>query len=485
MKISLTARDFDTAFQELKTKATNVFSTWTKFALSNIGVFFLELFATIIDQCSFYLNRVANETWLATVQQRRNAQKLLTRIGYVMSGPVPASVELTFSFTGGGTHTQDVTIPEGTPVETADGNFHFETITDMTITAGNPNGTVDAKHWTARSESIETDNTADQQIYLRNADFVPESEEVTIASVTWTRVVDLLDSGPTDKHYKVEYDNDMRAILIFGDGTTGQKPNGSGTVTYNTGGGADANAVQAATITEIKATIYNALAAPVSMDCTNAASPTGGVDTETIDTARVQGPREFRTLEKTVSRDDYEANAQSVSGIARCLALGHNEDAAIPAGNEYLWLVPEGGGQPTAGQQTAVTDQLSDADKTPVVDPSGFVIVTPTLYNTITPVGVAEKKDGFGAAAVKTAMDLAITTYFTYTNLDDDNNYTVDFGHNKDTFYRSELIDIIMNTEINGERCIKNITLTTPAANVSIADKEMPALGSLAGLTVT
>lgn len=492
MRITLTARDYDTALAELKAKATALFPSWTKFIDSNIGTVILKLFAMFTDQGSLLLNRVFNQCFLATVDVRRYAQHICNKLNYTIAGPATASVDLTFAFEGGGTHTENVTIPAGTRVETTDGSFHFETLTDLTITAGNPNGTVSAKNWTAQSETFTADGSSGQEVFLRYSDFIAGSADVTIAAVGWTEQDDLLESGAADKHYKIEYDNLLRAILVFGDGTNGAMPSGSGTVTYNTGGGSAANGVAIGTITKILDTIYDALSAEMSMTCTNAAAPAGGDDSESIDVARVQAPASYRAQDRTISRDDYEANAEEVSGVARCLALGHQQESGIALGMEYLWIVPVGGGAPSAALKTAVETYLKN-DK-PIVDCSD-ILVNDGEYVTITIVAAVTAKSGFLAADVKTAIDAAFNSavdpygYFDYRHVDDAGNYTMEFGYNKGYFYVSEVYDIIMGTEISGEPCVENVTITTingvAPANIAIGSHKIPEIGSLAGITVS
>lgn len=481
-RISLTTRDYDAANIELETKATSLFSSWTKFNLSNIGTVFLRLKAMMTDQFSWYLNRVIRQAWLATVDTRRNAQHVLSRTGYTMAGRSPASVDITFSFVGGGTHGQDVIIPAGTIVETTTGGYHFETIAAGTIIAGQPSVDITAKNWTARTEQVEADGTAKQEIRLSNENVIEGTIVFTLGG-GWTEEDDLLDSGPTDKHYKVEYDDRVRAILIFGDGTTGEMPSGTATITYNTGGGSGANDVAIGALTKLIGTFLDIIAAPVQLETTNAAEPSGGSDEETIDTARKQAPKITRADKLTITREDHQVHGQEVDGVARILALAHQEEAGIAAAFFYLWVVPTGGGVPSSGLKDDVVTYLTTVK--PILSHETLVM-NDGEYVTITPVGTVTKKDGFTAADVKTAVDLAVSTYFDYLNVDEANEYTMRFGYDKDTFYTdSELVAVIVGATINDLPCVENLTLSSPAGNVSIGPHEIPELGSLAGLVVS
>jgi len=483
MKISYTAKDFDSYFTALKTAATAAFPEWTDFNDSNIGVLFLELIAAVGDQNSFYLNRVINEVFLPTVQKRRNMIRILKRMNYTMAGRVAASVDLTFTIVGGA-HTEDITIPKGYVVTTDDGEHTFETTAILTITAGNPNGVVSAKNQVDVTDNLVLDGASNQERYLSGEEYVDLSTVVVIASISWTRVTDFLDSGAADKHYKVEMDDELHAVLIFGDGVNGAKPSGTGTCNYKTGGGVAANGIQVATITKLTDTIYDALAAPMDMTVSNAASPSGGQDEESLDEAREQAPASIRTSDRTVSRTDYEENSEEVPGVARALALGRKEDASININTTHVWIVPDGGGAPSGALKTAVETYLEDTK--PMVI-TAFVIILDGIYKNVTVAGTVLKNVKFTAAAVKVAVDAALTEFFDYENLDDDNEHTIDFGHNIPTskLYLAAISNVIMETTIGGVKCVDDVSLTSPTGDVALTQKEIPALQTLAGLTVS
>jgi hypothetical protein len=484
MELNYTTRDYDAYIEALKTKATELFPDWKTFNESNVGYIILELIAMMGDQNSWYLNRNSNQMFLPTVTTRRNLIKILKKMNYTLGGRVAASVDIDFIFENSGTHSQNVSIPKDTVITTEDGTYHFETTEELIITAGSVYGTVTAKNWTSQSEDLEFDGEANQEIYLQHENFIEDWDETVliIESQTWTRQIDLLSSGPTDKHYRVEYDDELRAILIFGDGVTGAKPDGQGSIDYKTGGGEEANDIEIGAINTIVDTLTDAIGAAVVMYCENDASPSGGENEETITEAVKQAPKESKESDVTVSRPQYETNSQAVSGVARALALGRNEDGLISYNTVYVYIVPVGGGAPSIALKTAVETYLTVTN--PVVMTSNVSILD-GIYHNITVAGTITRNNSFTAEAVKTAVDAALEAYFDYENIDDQNDYTVDFGINKDTVYVSEIIAVILNTTINGIKCIENVTLASPSSNVNISQKEIPALQSLAGLTVS
>src|SRR5690606_16025722 len=52
---------------------------------------------------------------------------------------------------------------------------------------------------------------------LATADGATPELRIEVAEVEWTRVVDFGESGPNDRHYRVELDADQQLAVVFGD----------------------------------------------------------------------------------------------------------------------------------------------------------------------------------------------------------------------------------------------------------------------------
>lgn len=484
METKYTDRDYDAYFELFKEKARNRFPQWKNFSLSNVGVFFLELLATIGDSNAWYLNRNTNEAIFITASSRRNINKHLKRMNYIPRQRTPASVDLRFTLTNG-VQTKDVIIPKNYQVKTADEQFIFETTETATITAGDLFVDVVAKNWVSQTETLDFTGDSNQEIFLKNENVIDDEDEIIleIESIYWNlKPDDLLDSDSTDRGYVLEYDDELRAILRFGDGVHGAIPSGSGNIYYKTGGGSDANNIDVDTITSLSDPIYDIDSDEIEIELTNPLSPSGGEDEEEIDEIKIKAPKERRKLNSTVGRDDYEAHSELVDGVARALALGKQEDPTIPNGYIYVYIVPEGGGSASGGLIAEVESYL--LNEKPIMHTSHVSILQP-VYLDITIAGSVIKKSEFTQASVKNAVDNALINYFSYYTVEDNNGYTINFGYYKDTIYLSTIIDVIMNAKVSNLKCVESVTLTLPAANVSIAQKEMPNLLALNNLVVS
>jgi predicted phage baseplate assembly protein len=127
---------------------------------------------------------------------------------------------------------------------------------------------------------------------------------------TWTPKQDLLESGPDDRDFVVEIDNDGYGHLRFGDGVCGYRPD-AGTLfraSYRTGSGTQGN-VGAETITHI--VIQQSAVSGIDLQPRNPFAAAGGTDPEPINDVKLFAPYAFRDqLERAITADDYASIAQ-------------------------------------------------------------------------------------------------------------------------------------------------------------------------------
>lgn len=162
--------------------------------------------------------------------------------------------------------------------------------------------------------------------------------EVRVSDVAWTRVTDLWDSGPNDRHYRLEIDETLDATVVFGDGQTGAvPPAGTRNVSaiYRVGVGTDGD-MGVGRVTRIKK------AHPLLKSAYNFTSVTGGAAPATADEIREQATRYIRTFDRAVSVSDYADLALLYPGVARAAAKWDAE-----AGGVSLVAATSTGGAPS------------------------------------------------------------------------------------------------------------------------------------------
>lgn len=141
--------------------------------------------------------------------------------------------------------------------------------------------------------------------------------EIRVDGLLWQEAPRFTVSGPTERAYTVQLDENGSATVQFGDGSHGTRlPTGSGNVEarYRVGLGAAGN-VNADQISML-------LTRPPGLKAvTNPVAASGGTDAEAGDEARRNAPLTVRTLERIVSLRDFEDFAAAFTGIGKAQAV--------------------------------------------------------------------------------------------------------------------------------------------------------------------
>ena len=111
IQIDYTSRDYESILSDLRSLVnlrTN--NAWAADDPSDLGTVLLESFAYMGDIMSYYIDRVANELSIDTATRRKTLVNLGLLYGYRVSGPTPATMEITFE----NISTTNIDIPVGT-----------------------------------------------------------------------------------------------------------------------------------------------------------------------------------------------------------------------------------------------------------------------------------------------------------------------------------------------------------------------------------
>lgn len=142
-------------------------------------------------------------------------------------------------------------------------------------------------------------NTAWQSFPLPDEKVLQDTLVITINDEIWTRVDDFSESASISKHYRLDYNNDYTAKVVFGNGVYGAIPeNFPIYAQYAIGGGADTN------INTLNAiNVYSGGAEKIEGVC-NSTSMNGGADQESIENAKILAPASLKTRDRFVTVDD-------------------------------------------------------------------------------------------------------------------------------------------------------------------------------------
>jgi hypothetical protein len=138
----------------------------------------------------------------------------------------------------------------------------------------------------------------------------------SLVETDWTETVSLVHSGPSDKHFAVETDEQLRSILRFGTGANGMAlpPDATVTATWRAGLGLDGNIGRdRLTFVVTSGTTITGVWNP--FDATDGRAP------EPPEEIRRNAPEAYRQHQlRAVTLADYVARAEEVDGVQRAAA---------------------------------------------------------------------------------------------------------------------------------------------------------------------
>jgi len=166
--------------------------------------------------------------------------------------------------------------------------------------------------------------------------------QLRVNNLLWSESPSLYGLGSNDQKYTVRIDDDGKPNILFGDGVKGARlPTGINNIvaTYRSGIGL-AGEVAAESLTTLQSK-------PLGLrSVTNPLPASGAGDPEKMENARAHAPLTVRTLDRIVSRDDYEDFASAFAGIGKAQAVD-------------MW----------SGEHHLVHLTIAGADGKPVTDP--------------------------------------------------------------------------------------------------------------------
>jgi hypothetical protein len=327
-QIDYTSKDYVAIKNDLLALIPNYAPNWTSRDPSDFGMALVELFSYMGDMLSFYIDRAANEGFIATASQRDSILQLAGMLGYQPTTSTPAITAITFT----NSTSSSVTIPAKTQLATStvvnglSTQVIFETDVSVTVPAKTTSGSGAVINGTASVSATQgytvytepskiSTGTPNQVFSLSQSPVINNSISVTVNGVSYSYVSSLIDAGMYDPVFTTLIDANNTTYIVFGDGISGRIPPASGTidVVYRVGAGKAGNVI-ASTLTYF---LTNAVSGVTAVNYEAAA---GGADAESTDSIRMNAPLALRALNRAVSLKDYAYLALQVSGVAKAVA---------------------------------------------------------------------------------------------------------------------------------------------------------------------
>lgn len=301
--------DFNTNLDDLRARIQVKFaSTYNDFAVSSLGMMLLDSVSFGLDTLSFYLDRRATDTYLATARTRKSVARLTRQLGYKMGASVSSSVDLSVTIASPGFN---VTMPKGFQFS-GPNSLIYENAQDVTWLSTDSIRTksVSCYEGVTVVETFVSDGSASQVFQLKKVPdqtFVVSGSVVVLVNGSPFVESDFLSFTTTDQ-FEVGYNDDPPTIR-FGNGVAGNIPISGATisVTY-IGSHGLSGLVNSHTIqSEVNPLVISFQ--PITMSVDNALGSVGGDDPETLDHAKIFAPLVYKSRFVAVTRPDYEALA--------------------------------------------------------------------------------------------------------------------------------------------------------------------------------
>ena len=322
-QIDYTSRDYAAIKADLVALASQYNPGWSATNEADLGVTLLELFAYLGDNLNFYIDRMANEGFLATASQTQSVLQLAAMLGYTPSTNTPAITTLTFSNTSASSQTipAKTQIASSAVVNGLSTQIVFETDADIVVPSGTNSATQTATQGVtigtyASPETLGNSNGTPNQLFkISQTGVIISSINVYVGGISYSYSQNLVDNSPYDSAFTTVTNADKYTYVVFGDGISGRIPPSSQAVSvvYRVGNGADGN-VGANTINAFLTNITSGISA------FNAIAATGGSNDESVDSIRFNAPRALKTLRRAVSLKDYGYLALQVNGVSKAIA---------------------------------------------------------------------------------------------------------------------------------------------------------------------
>lgn len=295
--------------------------SFNDFVESDLAIMLIENWAFIADTLSFKMDQIANEIFIDTVSEVDNAFRLALLVGFKPQPPV-ASRSM-WSAVISNVVSTDIVIeapqifdistelgPRTIEIFPADSDDNPIFNQSIIISAGSfSNTSIIGLEGRTVNTQVPGTGQINQNTQLAEYPVIGDSIRINVDGMEWTQVDYFTDSQPR-REFRVEYDPDYRAYVMFGNNRAGLIPSLGSIIdiTYRVGGGPAGNIVTNALEIQRNFTVPGLdFRLPVAF--TNYTRGEYGYIGDTIDDIKRKLPPWLRSQNRVVSGDDYETFA--------------------------------------------------------------------------------------------------------------------------------------------------------------------------------
>lgn len=430
-RLRVTELDFDTIKSNLKDflQQQDTFSDYD-FEGSGLSVL-LDILAYNTHYNAYYLNMVANESFIDTAVLRDSVVSLGKSLGYTPYSFTAPTATLTLTANSASGSVGTVTIPEGFSFisdQIDNKTYNFVVLEERVVTKSNTSQYVFSDLEIKEGQLVtynfthNASNNPKQIFTLPDSNIDTNTIKVTVVpnlantrTSTFTKVTETLDVSTTSEVFFLQEGQNGKFQIYFGNDSVGKKLNDGATVsvkylvTNGTAANKANNFVQKTSITD-----SNGEDTTITLTSVSAAS--GGSDKESVDSIKFSAPNQFTTQNRLVTKKDYEATIlREVPSIDSISVWGGEENVPVVYGKVFISLKPKDNFFVSETEKQRIIDEIISPKaiisvESELVDPD-FTFILPT-----TNIIFDRKKTTLSDEAFKNAVRNSIISYNT-TNL--------------------------------------------------------------------
>lgn len=452
-RLRVTELDFDSIKTNLKSflQQQDTFSDYD-FDGSGLSVL-LDILAYNTHYNAYYLNMVANESFMDTAVLRDSVVSLAKTLGYTPYSIKAPTATINFTANSDSSSTGTLTVPRGFSFlsEQIDNkSYNFVVLEDTLVTKSNSqyvfsNLDISEGQFVSYNFSHSATSNPKQVFTLPDSNIDTTTIKVSVipnvsntATSTYSKVSDVLDVGPTSEVYFLQEGKNGQFQIYFGNDSVGKKLNDGATiaVSYLVTNGQSANKANNFVSSGTLVDSLNEILDDQLINSVSSAS--GGASRETVDSIKFSAPNQFTTQNRLVTKKDYETFiVKELPSIEAISIWGGEDNVPIVYGKVFVSLKPK------------ANFFISETEKSRIIDdvlkPKGIIgvnveIVDPDFtYLLVTNVVKYDpRKTTLTAEALKDAIRNSILSF--------NSNFLNTFDS---TFTESKFSEAIDDTETN------------------------------------
>jgi len=368
-RLQITELDFDTIKTNLKSflKQQTEFQDYD-FEGSGLNVL-VNLLAYNTHYNAYYLNMVANESFLDTALLRDSVVSHAKTLGYIPHSKTASTAVINLTINSGNSTLDTLTIPKGYVFNSdlMDKRiFNFIVMDEKTVTKSNTsyyfeNLNIKEGQLTTYTYTYDEASNPKSVFLLPDADVDTSTITVIVkpsasntTSTVYNKVTDILGVTAASEVFYLQESKGGKYQIYFGDGTVGKKLNDGSVVavTYLLTNGNLANKAtgfaQTSTIGGYSTSTIEVLSVAA-----------GGSDRETVEEIKTSSPLQFTTQNRLVTIKDYESYIKKNYPSIDSLSVWGGEDE-VPAvyGKVLISLKPKANYYITEIEKTRIINEI-------------------------------------------------------------------------------------------------------------------------------